>query len=85
MKFVQLDVIHDLSKDNLDKYTLKNVRLRNTSNYDHFKTDQQSLDTGELLRVWTLENYQGTGLWLTLHQFSRKATEFWLKTTDQFL
>ena len=34
-----------------------------------------------LLRVWTLENYQGTGLWLTLHQFSRKATEFWLKTT----
>ena len=38
-----------------------------------------------LLRVWTLENYQGTGLWLTLHQFSRKATESWLKTTDQFL
>ena len=38
-----------------------------------------------LLRIWTLENYQGTGLWLTLHQFSRKATEFWLKTTDQFL
>ena len=26
-----------------------------------------------------------TGLWLTLHLFSRKATEFWLKTTDQFL
>ena len=38
-----------------------------------------------LLRVWTLENYQGTGLWLTLHQFSRKATESWLKTSDQFL
>ena len=33
-----------------------------------------------LLRVWTLDNYQGTGLWLTLHQFSRKATESWLKT-----
>ena len=27
----------------------------------------QSLDTGELPR---------TGLWVTLHQFSRKATEF---------
>ena len=26
-----------------------------------------------LLRVWTLENYQGTGLWLTLHQFSKKG------------
>ena len=36
----------------------------------------QSLDTGELPR---------DGLWLMLHQFSRKATEFWLKTTDQFL
>ena len=36
----------------------------------------QSLDTGELLRGWSLAN---------LHQFLRKATEFWLKTTDQFL
>ena len=36
----------------------------------------QSLDTGELPRDWSL---------LTLHQFSRKATEVCLKTTDQFL
>ena len=34
---------------------------------------------------WRTTKVQGTGLWLTLHQFSRKATEFWLKTTDQFL
>ena len=36
----------------------------------------QSLDTGELPRDWSLAN---------VDQFSRKATESWLKTTDQFL
>ena len=38
-----------------------------------------------LLRVWTLENYQGTGLWLTLHQFSRKATESWLSLFEHIV
>ena len=36
----------------------------------------QSLDTGELPRDWSLAN---------VAPISRKATEVWLKTTDQFL